>query len=69
MVSWEYAYQAIQALEAEPSTPAFQEKLTTYLLERFCHGCLHLLGLHHETDEKYNRVITLQAQTLAKLTD
>ena len=69
VVSWEYAYQAIQALEAEPSTPAFQEKLTTYLLERFCHGCLHLLGLHHETDEKYNRVITLQAQTLAKLTD
>lgn len=66
VVSWHYAKEAIQALHPtiQPASAVFQEALIRYILERFCHGCLHLLGLHHETQEKYNRVVALQAQTL-----
>jgi rRNA maturation RNase YbeY len=68
VVSWDYACQAVKLAEPETQSPNFQEKLMTYILERFCHGCLHLLGLHHETQEKFDRVISLQALTLTKTT-
>ena len=67
VVSWDYAYQAVKLAEPETQSPNFQEKLITYVLERFCHGCLHLLGQHHETQEQFDRVISLQAITLTKL--
>jgi ssRNA-specific RNase YbeY (16S rRNA maturation enzyme) len=67
VVSWDYAFQAVQADELNTQTATFQEKLMAYILERFCHGCLHLLGQHHETQEQYDRVISLQSITLTKL--
>ena len=67
VVSWDYAFQAVQADELDTQTATFQEKLMAYILERFCHGCLHLLGQHHETQEQYDRVISLQSITLTKL--
>lgn len=69
VVSWDYAFQAVKTEESNTQSPAvFQENLITYVLERFCHGCLHLLGHHHETQEEYDRVISLQALTLTKIT-
>jgi rRNA maturation RNase YbeY len=68
VVSWDYAFEATQKIQPDSTTPAFQAALITYVLERFCHGCLHLLGVHHETQEKYERVLALQAQTLEKIT-
>jgi rRNA maturation RNase YbeY len=68
VVSWDYACQAIQA-DASTTLEAtiFEEKLQAYLLERFCHGCLHLLGIHHETQEQFERVLALQSLTLLKI--
>jgi probable rRNA maturation factor len=34
--------------------------LERYLMERFIHGLLHLLGVHHDTMEQFNRVVRLQ---------
>jgi rRNA maturation RNase YbeY len=61
VVSWEYAQQAIAATSADDDT------LINYVLERFCHGCLHLLGVHHETQAAYERVVVLQANALERV--
>lgn len=53
-ISLEYAEKAI---EATPDIP-----LNDYLLERFIHGMLHLLGMHHDTMEKYEKVVAIQNQ-------
>lgn len=55
-VSLEYAQNAIQET---PEVP-----LEHYLLERFIHGMLHLFGLHHETMEKYEKVVHIQKRVL-----
>jgi probable rRNA maturation factor len=34
--------------------------LTLYLMERLVHGCLHLMGVHHDTMEQYNKVVAIQ---------
>ena len=41
--------------------------LDQYVVERLTHGCLHLLGYHHDTMPDYNRVVTLQTQVLDEL--
>lgn len=51
-VSIEYAENAIKDL---PDTT-----LEQYLLERFIHGMLHLLGMHHDTMEKFDKVVAIQ---------
>lgn len=51
-VSVEYAENAIKDL---PDTT-----LEQYLLERFIHGMLHLLGMHHDTMEKFEKVVAIQ---------
>jgi probable rRNA maturation factor len=55
-VSVEYAQNAI--LET-PDTP-----LERYLIERFVHGMLHLFGMHHDTMEKFEKVVTIQNRVL-----
>ncbi|WP_373532220.1 rRNA maturation RNase YbeY [Vampirovibrio sp.] len=51
-ISLEYAQNAVQA------TPELS--LNDYLLERFIHGMLHLLGMHHDTMEKFEKVVAIQ---------
>jgi len=38
--------------------------LEHYLLERFIHGMLHLFGMHHDTMEKYEKVVHIQKRVL-----
>ncbi len=38
--------------------------LESYLLERVCHGCLHVMGLHHDTIEDYNNVVAIQTAVI-----
>lgn len=38
--------------------------LERYLLERFAHGMLHLLGQHHDTMADYERVKSIQTRAL-----
>ena len=48
-----------------PRTP--QEKpgaVTAYVLERFVHGMLHLMGQNHDTMEDYRRVRAIQTEVL-----
>lgn len=40
------------------------EGLVSYLLARFFHGCLHLLGQHHDTMTDYERVKGLQDELI-----
>ena len=40
------------------------EALEAYVLTRFVHGMLHLLGQHHDTMPAYERVVTIQRETL-----
>lgn len=51
-ISLEYAENAIR--ETSDIT------LEQYLLERFIHGMLHLLGMHHDTMEKFEKVVAIQ---------
>ena len=55
-ISVEYAQNAVPAL---PGTT-----MEYYLLERFIHGMLHLFGMHHDTMEKYEKVVTIQNRVL-----
>ncbi len=52
-ISIEYAEKAVSESAAEAN-------LEAYLLERFIHGMLHLLGMHHDTMEKFEKVVTIQ---------
>ncbi len=56
-VSIDYARAAI---EVSPHQP-----LEHYLLERFVHGMLHLFGMHHDTMEKFEKVVHIQKRVLA----
>lgn len=38
--------------------------LARYILERVIHGFLHLLGVHHDTMEQFERVVRLQKTVL-----
>ncbi len=51
-ISVEYAENAVA------ESPGLN--LEAYLLERFIHGMLHLLGMHHDTMEKFQKVVTIQ---------
>lgn len=55
-VSIEYAQAAVKET---PDTP-----LEHYLLERFIHGMLHLFGMHHDTMEKFEKVVHIQKRVL-----
>lgn len=57
-ISVEYAENALKAPESANVT------LEHYLLERFIHGMLHLFGMHHDTMEKYEKVVTIQNRVL-----
>jgi probable rRNA maturation factor len=53
----------IEWAEAElKKNPALH--LERYLMERLVHGFLHLLGVHHDTMEAYNRVVRIQQSVL-----
>jgi probable rRNA maturation factor len=56
-ISIEYAIAAVQQLP--PGT-----SMESYLIERFVHGLLHLFGMHHDTMEKYEKVLSIQRQVL-----
>jgi rRNA maturation RNase YbeY len=45
-----------------------EEALVDYVLERFVHGTLHVLGLHHATQADYERVLALQADFKERFT-
>jgi probable rRNA maturation factor len=49
--------------EVVQTTPA-NMPLEHYLLERFIHGMLHLFGMHHDTMEKYEKVVHIQKRVL-----
>lgn len=55
-ISVEYAQNA---LKETPDVP-----LERYLVERFVHGMLHLFGMHHDTMEKFEKVVTIQNRVL-----
>ena len=42
------------------------ETLFDYVLERFIHGSLHVLGVHHATQADYEHVLRLQADFKAR---
>lgn len=44
-----------------------QNPLVLYVLERLVHGFLHLLGVHHDTEADYNKVLAIQKQVLHAL--
>jgi ssRNA-specific RNase YbeY (16S rRNA maturation enzyme) len=46
---------------------AHQQVLLAYVLERLCHGLLHLHGQHHDTMESYQAVVAFQKQVLASV--
>jgi len=46
----------------------FADPIVLFLIDRLIHGILHLLGVHHNTDSDYNRVIHIQNQVLHVLT-
>lgn len=56
-ISLEYAETAVKL-------PDLNQSLDSYLVERFIHGMLHLFGMHHDTMEKYDRVVAVQKQVL-----
>ena len=56
-ISLDYAKQALEETPGQP--------LEHYLLERFVHGMLHLFGMHHETMEKFEKVVHIQKRVLA----
>lgn len=39
--------------------------VTRYLMERFVHGLLHLLGMHHNTMPQYRQVVAIQQKVLS----
>ncbi len=45
----------------------FYHGLTLFILERITHGCLHLLGVHHDTMASYNKVVAIQQAVLNAL--
>ena len=45
----------------------FSSGLSLFLLERLVHGCLHLMGVHHDTIPDYNKVIAIQRLVLHAL--
>jgi ssRNA-specific RNase YbeY (16S rRNA maturation enzyme) len=78
-VSLEWAQHAIEPAEASfhlqlatrgqdggnfTPTPVFIQ----YILERMIHGSLHLLGVTHDTDNDYNRVVEIQQHVLKAFT-
>ncbi|MBY0403207.1 MAG: rRNA maturation RNase YbeY [Cyanobacteria bacterium] len=44
-----------------------EEVLNYYLLKRTIHGFLHLMGVNHDTDEEYNRVVGIQTRVLHEI--
>jgi probable rRNA maturation factor len=56
VVSWEYA--------KAHSSP---DQRLAYVLERFIHGTLHVLGQHHEDEASFRRVLELQTFILRQL--
>jgi probable rRNA maturation factor len=44
-----------------------EETVFNYVLERFIHGSLHVLGVHHATQADYERVLALQADFKKRL--
>ena len=59
-ISVDYAKAAL----LEPSPETLNDSLEHYLLERFIHGMLHLFGMHHDTMEKYEKVVHIQKRVL-----
>ncbi len=60
-VDWAKAHQS------EVTEVSQLDRFTYYLLERFIHGLLHLMGAHHDTMEDYSRVVNIQKDVLAVL--
>jgi ssRNA-specific RNase YbeY (16S rRNA maturation enzyme) len=44
------------------STPTYC--FIMYILERVVHGCLHLLGVTHDTESDYNKVVEIQSNVI-----
>ena len=55
-----------QTADSVKSAP---QALEWYLLERVTHGLLHLLGIHHNTMEAYNRVVAIQREVFDRFSD
>lgn len=65
VVSMEWALaHAGHELEDDPNSPEAQQALASFIIERTCHGLLHLMGIHHDTMDDYQRVKAIQQQVL-----
>jgi rRNA maturation RNase YbeY len=67
VISVEWAEAAVKDTEENLSSEQMSLLIEKYLIERFTHGCLHLLGMHHDTMTEYEAVVSLQAQVLHEL--
>jgi probable rRNA maturation factor len=59
-MDWARDTICLQMAENQHQTINFFSSLTLFLLERLVHGCLHILGVHHDTMSDYNKVVAIQ---------
>ncbi|MBK8189354.1 MAG: rRNA maturation RNase YbeY [Vampirovibrionales bacterium] len=59
-LSWEWALAHVD------EEPAHRGDAARFLRERLAHGLLHLLGRHHDSEDAYQQVVSLQNQALAQ---
>jgi len=57
-------WHQVLGLSERSSAEAQQLLVSRYVLTRLFHGCLHVLGLHHDTDEAYARIVAIQDAAL-----
>jgi probable rRNA maturation factor len=60
-ISVDWALEAHSQVSLSEGLPC---EVVRYLLERLVHGCLHLMGQHHDTMETYQQVVALQGRIL-----
>ncbi|MCA9806492.1 MAG: rRNA maturation RNase YbeY [Cyanobacteria bacterium HKST-UBA06] len=65
MLSLDYA---LDATDHDPANPVSSTSdLIRYLVERVCHGYLHLFGVHHDSDDAFRQVVAIQNRVLSAL--
>lgn len=57
-------WHQVLGLSDRSPVEAQQLLVSRYVLTRLFHGCLHVLGLHHDTDDDYARVVAIQDTTV-----
>lgn len=63
-IDWAKATICKQTPADLPEKLNFSERLSLFIMERALHGTLHLLGVHHDTQSAYNKVVTIQRSVI-----